>query len=153
MHTRHCINCFILRHSGPQPEVLLLKRGLLEDYPGTWQPMAGQIEHGDSSRQAVLRHMEQVTQLEPIALYALNRTRTSFLPRHDAIVHATVFVAFVDPAAQVKMIGRHAEHRWMAVDELDNELLFTVDREALAELRRDILGNLPVKAVLEIPLD
>lgn len=152
MHIRYCITCFVCRPTATEPEFLLLKRGPLDDFPGTWQPLSGQIEHGESATRAALRHVREMLNVEPAELYALNRVRNSFLARLDALITSTVFVAVLESQGQIAPAPHGPEARWIKLGELDQELSFTVDREALAELRQDVLSDGPIKPLLQVPI-
>lgn len=166
MNTRYFVSCFVCRQTQAGPEFLQLLRALarrdrfgdpsslVPNYMGgTWQLVTGKIEPTETAHAAALRELFEETTLKPLDFFQINRVNTFYVANGDAIVHVPMFCAVVDPSAQVKLNPEHTDFRWLSRNVFAGQLMWPGERDAFAELCREILDDGPAKKHLRIELN
>lgn len=130
---------------------------------GTWQPVMGHIQPGQSTVQTALRELDEETGYAPapgrglLTLWQLESVNTYYLASHDSIVMSPCFAALVDRHVAPKLNDEHDDFRWVPYDQADRCFLWPGQRVAVAQILRDILpavtgGGSDVADLLRIDL-
>ena len=127
-------------------EVLLLRR--TQTLVGEWCQVAGSIEEGETAWQAAKRELKEETNLQPDALYSADICEQFYEPDRDSITVAPVFVAFVDPVAEVTLNYEHSEYRWVSFKEAREMVAFGGQRRILNWIEEEFVKREPVKHLL-----
>lgn len=136
------VEVFIVRRSAAGLSLLLLRR-VGEPMGGTWQPVFGHVEQGESALAAVWRELEEETGLtrgEPglLGAWQLERVHPYFLASIDAIVLSPRFVVEVAADWTPRLNGEHDAVRWVDDGEIEAALMWPSQRAALAEIREHL---------------
>jgi len=120
---------------------------------GTWQPVSGAIEPGETAWQAAIRELHEEAGLAPVELYRLPVVNTFYISDGDTLWHSVPFCAIVDPAEPVVLNDEHDALRWVARCDADKAFMWATDRSAIAELCRTILDDGEAKPYLRIQVE
>lgn len=85
---------------------------------GTWQPIMGHCEQGETAVQCALRELEEEAGLRRgdsalRAVWALEQVHPFFIAALDAIVLSPRFAAEVEPGWTPRLNDEHSAHRWV----------------------------------------
>jgi 8-oxo-dGTP pyrophosphatase MutT (NUDIX family) len=149
------VEVFIARSTA----ALLLLRRSQAPMLGTWQPVFGHVESGESATDAALRELREETGLREGAglavFYALERVRPYYLPELDAVIASPRFVAIAEREWSPRLCQEHDRFRWFSSTRLDQKpsesgppvspeaesaLYWPSQRESWAEAREAIFG-------------
>lgn len=119
----------------------------------TWQLVTGKIKDGEKAYEAALRELLEETGLRPVEYYQVDRVNTFYLALNDSLNHVPMFVAIVDKNAAVRLNPEHTDHRWLDRNVFAGQLMWPGEREAFAEVCREILDDGPAKKHLRIQLN
>lgn len=142
-------------------EFLQLRRSSrVKALAGTWQPVMGHVEAGESATQTALRELSEETGIRPgeprralLGLWQLESLNTFFLASIDAVMMSPCFAAQVGPECEPVLDETHDAFRWVARDHTDRLFMWPGQRVAIEQIVRDILPEeSSVRAVLKIPL-
>ncbi|TKD13381.1 NUDIX domain-containing protein [Rhodobacter capsulatus] len=122
-------------------EVLLLRR--TRSLRGEWCQVAGAIESGETAWQAAVRELAEETGLAPTSLFVGDICEQFYEAQHDAISVLPVFVAYIDPAASVRLNPEHSEYRWVSFDEAEGMVPFAGQRKVLRHVEAEFMIRLP----------
>jgi dATP pyrophosphohydrolase len=150
---RDLIQCYVVRPAGPSNashEFLQLHRRPGQLMAGTWQPVTGRIEPGETAVQAALRELLEETALTPYEFYSVEAVQTYYMSGDDALWFAVPFCAYVSPDAPVILDEEHDQYRWIPRDRAAEQFFWTADRRAVAEICLTLLDNAPAKPFLRI---
>lgn len=142
----------ILRPRAESHELLLARRAADKYMGGTWQPISGGLEPGETAWQAALREMQEETGLVPREFYRLSTLTRFYRPDNDSLNTAPMFCALVAGDAEVRLNPEHSDFAWVAVEQAQTHLMWPSDQQALAETRTVILADGAAKECLRIPL-
>lgn len=146
------IDCYVVRldSSGQSHEFLQLHRPLGAFMGGSWQTIHGKIETGETAWQAALRELAEETSLVPVEFYQLDTINIFYMAAEDCIWHCPGFCAVVDRKSEIVLNEEHDAYRWIPRTGIDREFMWPGERQALAELCREILDNGLAKPFLQI---
>ncbi len=150
------VEVFIFRRgAGGAVEVLQLLRRRSEDAaPGTWQPVIGHAEAGETALTAMKRELREETGLEASAclgLWQLEEVHPYFLASSNAVVLCPRLVAEAPPRWEPAPGGEHEAHRWIAIEAAEEAFLWPGQQAAIREIRRAILDPAsPTAALLRL---
>lgn len=120
-------------------EFLQLRR-VAEPMAGTWQPVMGHIEAGETAVAAVLRELGEEIRLRPrdaawMGFWQLEEVHPYFVAALDAVVLSPRFAVFVDDAWEPDISGddAHDGHRWVPATEVEQAFLWPGQWRACAE--------------------
>ena len=131
------VSLIALRETDAGHQVLLLKRTRF--LVGEWCQVSGSIEEGETAWQAALRELQEETGQRPRAFYSADICEQFYEPQRDAITMAPVFVAYIDPAAQVMLNEEHSAHRWVSIDQAVDMVTFGGQRRVLRWVEEEFI--------------
>ena len=138
-------------------EVLQLQRAADAALPGTWQPMMGHIDEGESASRAALREAGEELGLSRTAIqgfWQLEEPSCFYLHAAEAIMLSPCLALQVAADWQPTLNHEHSAHRWVPRGRVDRAFLWPGQRRAIAAIQRDILeADSPTEALLRIALD
>ncbi|MGH7582096.1 MAG: NUDIX domain-containing protein [Gemmatimonadales bacterium] len=111
------VDVYVLRGSGADFEVLMLRRAPGGKRAGTRECVHGKIEPGESAAQAAFRELREETGCEAATLYNLSRVEHFYVQASDEVVLIPVFAAFLADGAQITLSDEHSEFRWLRPDD------------------------------------
>lgn len=114
------IDIYVFRAAGAGVEVLQLRRNGAP-MAGSWQPIMGHIEPGESAASAAWRELREETGLTPECrafggMWALEQVSPFFLAEADAIVMSPRFAVRVGDGWAPTLNAEHDAWRWIAGD-------------------------------------
>jgi dATP pyrophosphohydrolase len=125
------IELHICRKSAGRHKYLILKRSEKNKiYPGIWQMITGGIEIGESTKDAVLRELNEETGITNAKLYVIPRINTFYLAMIDKICMCPVFLA-VTESDNVKISDEHSEYKWLGYSEAKELVHWPNQRESI----------------------
>ena len=148
------ITVFAIRPtSAGDHELLQIRRAKGDDYlPGTWATVRGKAEGAETAPRSALRELREETSLTPREFYCLSSIDSFYTLRFETIWHCPVFVALIDPLAEVTLNDEHDAYRWVAIRDVPVHMMWPRERELLAEIEREILTDSLAKPHLLIRL-
>lgn len=150
------VEVFVFRRgAGGSVEVLQLRRCEADSAaPGTWQPVMGHAEAGETAVAAMKRELREETGLEAascLGLWQLEEVHPYFLASSNAVILSPRFAAEAPPRWEPAPGREHDAHRWIAVEQAEEAFLWPGQRAAIREIRRDILNPAsPASALLRV---
>lgn len=125
------------------PEFLQMRRarGALS---GTWQPVMGHIEEGESAPQTALRELAEETGFRPgpgmLGFWQLELVNTYYLASHESVVLSPGFAVEVTAGIEPVLDADHDAHRWVPRDRVGRMFLWPGQRAAIDHIVHDILS-------------
>ena len=134
---------FVLRETQDGHEVLLLKR--TTTLAGEWCQISGRMEDGEKAWQTALRELREETGLSADSLYNTDICEIYYGATLNNINIVPVFVAYVDPQAQVQLNFEHSEFRWVSFDEAVEMVPYGGQRNTLRQIEENYSRRIPNK--------
>ncbi|HEY6109343.1 MAG TPA: NUDIX domain-containing protein [Gemmatimonadales bacterium] len=128
------VDTFVLRPSGGEWEVLVLRRSARGRNPGSWETVHGTIEPGETPVQASLRELREETGLAPERFYNLSRIEGFYQHRTDELAIIPAFAAVVAAGAAPRLSEEHDAFVWLAPDEATRRFAWPRERRALDDV-------------------
>ena len=131
---------YLLRPRDGSFDVLQLRRAE-EPLAGTWQPVMGHVEAGESTLVALAREAAEELDLNLADeescpdLFALEQVHPFFLPELDAIVFSPRFVVVVQRGHVLSFDQEHDAHRWLPLESAAPAFMWPGQRAAIAEIK------------------
>lgn len=123
-------------------EVLQVRRAE-EPLKGTWQPVMGHVEDGETSVACARRELSEEIGLElerdAAGMWALEQVHGYFVAEIDAVVLSPRFVVRVKEGFEVRLSAEHDGARW--VRSTDAKWLWPGQRAAWGEAREIVEGK------------
>lgn len=133
------VELYILRPQGATFDLLQLRR-VEPPLAGTWQPVMGHIEAGETSGAAAAREAGEELALnladpqQCTDLFALEQVHPFFIAEMDAVFLTPRLVGVVTPSWEPRMNGEHDAFRWTPVERAGELFMWPGQRAAVAEL-------------------
>ncbi|MEM6931929.1 MAG: NUDIX domain-containing protein [Myxococcota bacterium] len=137
-----------------------------EPMAGTWQPVMGSIEAGESATEAAIRELREETGFVvggdrgdggdggdprgPRALWQLDGVHPFFLAQTDSIVLSPTFVVQVAPGTEPTLNREHDDARWVSNADADEAFMWPFQLASIAEARRFIHQPCPARRHLRV---
>jgi len=130
---------FAREDSGAAPVRLLQLRRSRAPYAGTWHPVMGHVEPGESAADAALRELAEEIGLSHdsgalLGLWQLEQVHPYFVASLDAIVLSPRFAALVPWSWTPELDDEHDAWRWVGPDRVPESFLWPGQRASVAEL-------------------
>jgi len=137
------VDCYVFRRvagaAGPGSVELLQLRRTARPLAGTWQPVMGHVEAGESAAQCVRRELEEEVGLVRAdgairGAWALEQVHPFFLPELDCVVMSPRFAVEVGASWEPRLNEEHGAARWVHSADAGLMFLWPGQRAAIAEL-------------------
>jgi len=110
---------------------------------GTWQPVMGHVETGESAQATAIRELNEETgyckNRGLVGLWQLESVNTYFLASKNCVMMSPCFAAHVATDIAPRLDPAHDAHRWIKRDQADRLFLWPGQRAAIDPIVRDIL--------------
>jgi 8-oxo-dGTP pyrophosphatase MutT (NUDIX family) len=127
------VDLYVLRGAGAGLEALVLRRGAGGRCPGSWETVHGHIEAGETPAEAAVRELAEETGAVPQRLYNLSRMEAFYQHVRDEVALIPVFVAFVAPAAAIRVGPEHDRFEWLPAAEAGRRFAWPREGRALQD--------------------
>jgi len=125
---------------------------------GSWQPVMGHIEEGETASQAAARELAEETgwtlqtnNASVLGFWQLEEVNTYFLHRLNCIMMSPCFAVEVTATSEPTPDESHDAHRWILRDQVQACFVWPGQRTAVAAILRDLVSaQLPVADHLSI---
>jgi dATP pyrophosphohydrolase len=119
-----------------EPRFLLLRRVETGEMPGSWQPVSGKLQEGETIHAGFLRQVRVKTGHRPIELHKLDFVNTFY----DAFYDTVMFV----PSAACRLAGldvtiaakHHQDFRWVSASEAERLLDWPAQGQCIRDVNR-----------------
>ena len=148
------VDVYLFREGGRGIEFLQLLRSR-EPMLGTWHPIMGHIEAGETASQTAKREMFEEVGLgfEEAALvefFALEQVHPFYIARTDTIVMSPRFAGRVEGAWTPRLNHEHSAYRWVSIEETAGTFVWPGQHAAIAEIRGHLLTASPAREMLRL---
>jgi 8-oxo-dGTP pyrophosphatase MutT (NUDIX family) len=129
-------------------ELLQLRRAR-EPARGTWQPVMGAIEEGETAVQAALRELDEETGLKQagmLGMWALDQASPFYVHTRDVIILAPRFCALVGEAWQAALNDEHDAYRWVRMEDAGRVFVWPTQMASVREITAGLLHGESVAA-------
>jgi 8-oxo-dGTP pyrophosphatase MutT (NUDIX family) len=128
----------MLHSVDPMIELLQLHRAR-DPLPGTWQPVMGHIETGETGTAAALRELREeigLTPEDPLfrGLWQLEQVNPFYMASSNEIVMSPRFVAEVDPHWEPTLADEHDASRWVSSHQALRYFMWPGQLQAVREI-------------------
>lgn len=132
------LDIYLFRQTAADLDLLQLRRAQ-EPLAGTWQPVMGHVEEGETAEAAMWRELDEETGLRPgaegfVCAWALQSVHPYYLPSRDAVMLGPRFAVEVRPDWTPTLDDEHDGHRWAPLAEIDALFMWPGQRLAIHEL-------------------
>jgi dihydroneopterin triphosphate diphosphatase len=146
------VDVYVFRRS-PSVEFLQLQRAG-EPLAGTWQPVMGHIESGESATQCAFRELHEETGLAPasehlLGFWALQEVHPYYLAAADAVMLSPRFAAEVSDGWSPTLNHEHTGYRWVAAADVGTSFLWR-QKAACREVLTVLVAAAPAAEHLRI---
>ena len=140
------LDVYIFRRVGAHAEVELLQ--LLrasEPLAGTWQPVMGHIESGETATASMWRELGEETGLGAadarlLGAWGLEGVHPFLVARLDTIFMSPRFGLEVDPEWTPRLCAEHSDWRWVPLAEIEEHFMWPGQLASIRELVGRVLA-------------
>lgn len=149
------VDVYVFRDgAGGAIELLQLRRAG-PPLEGSWHPVMGHVEPGETASACARRELGEEVGLAPgdgawLGFWALERTHPYYVAAIDSIVLSPRFAAQVRAGWEPRLNVEHTAHRWVVSTEGDRWFVWPGQREAVREVVSIARGG-PERAWLALP--
>ncbi|MFW5653355.1 MAG: NUDIX domain-containing protein [Planctomycetota bacterium] len=114
---------------------------------GTWQPVTGGIEPGESAVAAAFREVEEETGLNRetvMMMWHVDQVRPFYLPSKNLILFPASFAIQVAADWEPVLNEEHDAVRWIRYDEVNMNFMWRGQRDAIRDIAEDVLASGPI---------
>jgi 8-oxo-dGTP pyrophosphatase MutT (NUDIX family) len=145
------VEVYLFRRRRGRSEFLALRRSPdRRKLPGVWQPVTGSRGRLESPLVAAAREVAEETGLTPKRWWSLETITAYVDPISGALNLLPLFAAEVDPRASVELSEEHDSSAWLVAPAAGSRFLWESQRRGLEAVRREILDNARLAAMLEV---
>lgn len=108
-----------------------------------WSYVSGSIEADESAIEAILREIKEETSASIKHLYAADFVVQFYDIKHNYIMLAPAFIAYLPAEATIVINDEHTEYRWCSLAEAKSLAAFSNQRELLDHAWHNFVVNLP----------
>jgi len=133
------VDLYVLRPTGASFQVLQLLRAEAP-LAGTWQPVMGHVEKGETAVAAAAREageelgLNLADEQSCIDLFALEQVHPFFIAELDAVVLSPRIVAVVGEGWEPSLNHEHEAIRWQPIESAPAAFMWPGQRAALGEI-------------------
>lgn len=114
------VDVYVIRLAPGGLELLLLERAS-DPLGGSWQPVMGHVETGETAVQTAVRELREEIGLDVrggdvVGFWALEQVHPYYVAAIDAVVLSPRLVVQVDSSWSPSLNREHRDHRWVAID-------------------------------------
>lgn len=136
---------------GPTSYLQLYRVKTARPMPGSWQPVMGHIEPGETSPDACRRELAEEIGLEnPSDLWQLDGVHPFYLASTDTIHLAPAFAVRVPESFAPVLNAEHDASRWVHEDDVAREFVWPFQIAAIREIRDYLLRPTPARDELRL---
>ncbi|MEM1330498.1 MAG: NUDIX domain-containing protein [Planctomycetota bacterium] len=153
-------DAYIFRRPWGELELLQLRRTADPDaagkdvIAGTWQPVMGHIDEGETAPRAVAREVEEETGLklsDALGFWALEQVHPYYLVTRDAIMLSPRFAVEAAKDWEPVLNDEHDAHRWVRATDAERLFMWPGQRAAIAEILRLLAPGSLEEPALRLP--
>ncbi len=144
------VEVYLFRRRAGRAEFLALRRSPGRKLGGVWQPVTGSIEPGETAFEAARREVLEETGLTPRRWWGLEKMTAFFEPANDSFRLLPLFAAEIGPRDAVRLSREHDAMRFASARLVGRLYLWEAQRQGLAAVRREVLGNRALAQALEL---
>lgn len=123
-------------------EFLQLRR--VEGYAGTWQPIYGGVEPGETAVQAAFREVGEEIGVRAATLEQVEHLESFYFGAVDRVVLMPVFAVEIAAEAAIVLDHEHDAERWIPAAAIPGAFMWRSQREALRVVVEQIeSGGIP----------
>jgi 8-oxo-dGTP pyrophosphatase MutT (NUDIX family) len=140
------VDVYVFRRPPGEIEFLQLHRAPdRRSLPGTWQPIMGHTEPGETALATALRELQEEISLVPgtdlLGLFALQSIHPFFIATTNEIHLSPRFAAEVALSWQPRLNDEHTNHRWIRPEDLDTHMMWPGQRAACREILSELINE------------
>lgn len=135
------IGVMIFRRAGGGAEFLQLLRAARPGKlgTGTWQPVMGGVEPGETGAAAAVRELGEEVGLRPgdgawLGFWSLSRVRPFYIASQDTVWLMPTFAAEVSPDWKPVLDAEHSDFRWVAQERVGEMFMWPEQAAACEEI-------------------
>ncbi|MCC7390500.1 MAG: NUDIX domain-containing protein [Phycisphaerales bacterium] len=150
------VDVYVFRRPGKGQDVEFLQLHRASGaMTGTWQPVMGHVEAGETAMRAAVRELREETGwqigTDTLGFWQLESLNSFFLAEQDAVMLCPGFAVEIPPTAEPTLDAAHDDHRWVRRDSTDRLFLWPGQRQAIVQIVRDILPvDSPLREILRL---
>lgn len=150
------VDVYVFRgQAGHSATFLQLRRAVTAALPGTWQPVMGHIEPGETAAQCAMRELLEETGYARdriTGFWQLEEPNIYFLQASNSMMLSPCFAVRVDDGHEPILNPEHDALRWIARDHVDRAFLWPGQRRAVDQIIRDLIDpDSPAEPWLRVP--
>jgi dATP pyrophosphohydrolase len=132
------VDVYVFRRSAQARIEFLQMRRSAGALLGTWHPVMGHVNDGETAVQTAARELTEETGFVANQMWQLEQPNIYYLASHDSMVLGPCFAVEVATDAEPTLNHEHDAHRWVDQQQVDGDFLWPGQRQAIAQILRDL---------------